>query len=62
MIRLVTLKSSSAVLALGLLMIPVSAQADWNQNNDEANRQRAMSSMRATTAANDRQNADAQFQ
>ena len=62
MIRLVTLKSSGAVLALGLLMIPVSAHADWNQNNDEANRQRAMSSMRATTAANDRQNADAQFQ
>lgn len=62
MIIRLTLKSNCAVLALCLIMIPLSAHADWNQNNDEANRQRAMSSMRATSAANDRQNADAQFQ
>ena len=62
MINKFTLKNHAALLAVSLLLIPVSAHADWNQNNDEANRQRAMSSMRATTAANDRQNADRQFQ
>lgn len=62
MIGKFTLKSHVAVLAVSLLLIPATVHADWNQNNDEANRQRAMSSMRATTAANDRQNADAQFQ
>ncbi len=58
----VKMHSSCLLSAFCLLMIPVSAQADWNQNNDEANRQRAMSSMRETSAANDRRNADAQFQ
>jgi uncharacterized protein len=56
------LQRHAALFAASFLLIPVSAHADWNQNNDEANRQRAMSEMRATTAANDRQNADAQFQ
>lgn len=62
MISKFRLKGTVALLVVSSLIIPVSAHADWNQNNDEANRQRAMSSMRATSAANDRQNADAQFQ
>lgn len=44
-----------------LLLAPISAEAEWNQNNDEANRQRIMSDMRQTQANNDRANADAQF-
>lgn len=46
-----------ATLALGT----APAAAEWNAANDEANRQRMMASMRDTSAANDRRNADAAF-
>jgi len=50
------------MLAASALVIPAVAQAGWDAAADEANRQRAMASMRATDAANDRRNADAAFQ
>ena len=43
-------------------MIPALAHADWNQANDEANRQRMMSEMRANAEAADRANEQSQRQ
>jgi len=53
--------AGAAMLAIPLIAAsPVRAQ--WSAANDEANRQRMMSSMRDTATANDRRNADAAFQ
>ena len=41
-------------------LLPVSASAQWNAGNDEANRQSMMADMRASAAANDRANEDSQ--
>ena len=54
-------KKSIAILAAAMLLSPIGVRADWNQNNDEANRQRIMNDMRQTQASNDRANSDAQF-
>jgi TPR repeat protein len=56
-----TYRKRAAILVATFLFSPISARADWNQNNDEANRQRIMSDMRQTQSNNDRANADAQF-
>lgn len=52
--------ANPAVRAVGLvgliLAAPMPAYADWNEANDEANRQRMMSEVRANAAANDRAN------
>ncbi len=53
------LRRWGAALLVGCL-IPASAHADWNQANDEANRQRMMSEMRANAAAADRANEESQ--
>lgn len=54
-------KKYAAMLAATVLLSPTGVQADWNQGNDEANRQRIMNDMRQTQANNDRANSDAQF-
>jgi TPR repeat protein len=51
-LRLSALATAAALFGL----VPAIAHADWNQANDEANRQRMMSEMRANAAANDRAN------
>ena len=57
-----TMRRLAAIAAAMLSTMPFAAQATWNAAADEANRQRMMASMRDTSAANDRRNADAAFQ
>ena len=57
-----TMRRFTAGAAVLLLTTPFAAHAAWNAAADEANRQRMMASMRDTSAANDRRNADAAFQ
>ena len=54
--------SITALLAMTAITFAVPAHAAWDAAADEANRQRMMASMRDTSAANDRRNADAAFQ
>ncbi|WP_169533920.1 tetratricopeptide repeat protein [Asticcacaulis benevestitus] len=54
------LRRSLFVLLAAFTVAPIAAQADWNAANDEANRQRMMSDMRANAAAADRRSFEAQ--
>ena len=55
-----SMKSVWHVAVLACVLAPVTAHAEWNAANDEANRQRMMNDMRASAAATDRRNFESQ--